>query len=178
MYIHSVKLSVGGVLALSLCLLAGTNSFRADDDDKKAAAAAKEAVIKLAEGKGDAKDIAKNHTLENVMHTFKPAVKGTKGIEGRILDLAKTQLPPGTLKKDAADLAKMMEITRVIGDISAYYDDPAKKNPRAWKKFNAEMIEATKGMQEASKGGNPAKVKTAANRLATSCNECHTMFRD
>jgi len=185
MRIHVVKWSLCGTLALGLCLLAGTSSYSAD---KAEVVAARQAVLDLAAGKGDPKDIAKKHQLEDVMTGFKlrskggigfgpAAAPGPDGIEAKIIALSKRELPAEQLKKEAADIAKMIDNTKAIGEISAHYTDPAKKAPAKWKKFNDDMIQATKDVQDAVKGNNPAKVKIAIGKLSSSCNDCHTEFR-
>jgi hypothetical protein len=190
MRIHTVKKSVFGLLALSLGLLAGRSTFSApDEDDKKATAAAREAVIGLAQGKGDARSISEKHALEHVMNGFKLRTKGgigvgsqgdgikPDGIESKIQALTKGKMSPDDLRAQGPALIKMIQITRAIGDISAFYPDPAKKDPEAWKKFNEDMIKATKDVQDAIKGNDPTKLKKSVSMLNTSCNECHEKFR-
>ncbi len=188
MRIHAMRWSVCGVLALGLGLLA-TRSFSADEEDKKKTAAAREAIIKLSQGKGTAKDVAAKHELENVMNGFKLRSKDgigvgnpmdnikPDGIESKIQSLSKKELPPGGLKKEAPALMKMIQITRAIGDVAAYYPDAAKKDPKAWKRFNEEMIKSAKDMEDAIKASDPTRLKQSVTKLNAACNDCHEKFR-
>ncbi len=180
------KWLAGGVLAVGLCLIASA-SRSADDDDKKEAAAAKKAVIELAEGKGDAKTIAKKYTLDHVMRSFKLVTKGgvkipgtEPGLEAKIQKMAKTPMAPNDLAKDSAGLIKLTEVTRAIGQIAAQtkIKPAAGKTQKDWDKFNKDMIEGAENLARAIKSGNPAMVKMAAGKLNQSCNECHGKFRD
>jgi Cytochrome C' len=198
MRILRVKWFLCGLLALSLCLLAGKGSFSADETPEekkakaKAAAAAKVDVLDLIDGKGDAKAIAAKHTLESVMHGFQVRSKGgigvgpaavagnpkNDGVEAKITALGGPKMTAAQLKMQEADLIKMLEVARTIGEINKNYSEEGKKNPAKWKQFTEDMIEGAKDAQAAVKKGDPAEVKKTITKLAASCTDCHAIFRD
>lgn len=191
MSIHMSKWVACGALTLGVCLLAGVAS-RGADDDKKLQAEVNKAVIALAEGKGDAKDLAKKYAIENVMRSLKLRDKGgigigkTKGtgpdgIEARLINLGKKAPTKGDLSKQGDDLTKAAEIVVAIGKISEYYAPKEKKgdkDPKVWKKYNEEMIKNSKDLVDAIKSADGMQVKAAATKVNQACNECHSIFRD
>lgn len=190
MRIQAMKWTVCGVLALGLALLAVRNSSNAAWQNEKAQRAeAKKAIEDLADGKGDAIEIAKKHELENIMLGFKLRSKGgfgvgakgqimPDGIESKIQALTKGKMSPAQLMKEGPALIRMAQITKAIGEVAAHYPDPAKKDLKAWKKYNEDMVKSAKEVQDAIKGNDPTKLKSSVSRLSTSCNECHEKFRD
>jgi hypothetical protein len=52
------------------------------------------------------------------------------------------------------------------------------KDPKEWVKWCEDMEKYGKELAEAAKAKNADKVKTAATNLYSTCNNCHTIFRD
>jgi hypothetical protein len=183
---------VCGALTLGLCLLAGVSGLAADDDDKKAAAEARQAVVDLANGKGNPKAIADKYEIEDVMRVFKPRDKrglgvGPKpgaitpdGIEAKWINMGKGKGPSKVeLTRDLAALVQAAQVTRAVGEINEHYASKSgQKDPKKYKQLNEDMIKCSKELIDAFKTADPKIVKTAVNKLNQSCNECHTMFRD
>lgn len=182
MTIISRKWLACAVLALGLCLMAKTSTYSADDDDKKAAAAAQKAILELAEGKGNAAALAKQHTLDHVMRSFKLKTKGgidvgvMPGIEAKVIALSKKEMAKGDLSKESASLTKMSDVIKAIGDISGNYKQ--KKDQKDWDKYMKDMIDQSAELKKAVKGMDTKAVKGAAGKMNQACNECHGKFRD
>ena len=188
MGIRGIKRLVCGMLALSMVVLAANSTFSAQKEG-----AANKDVIDVADGKAKATDIAAKINggkmgMDDLMHAFKPRTKGGIGvgnaagtvlpdaIELKINALAKKPLTPAVLTKEAADLTRMADLTRAIGEITE--NSEQKKNGAVWKKLSQDMIKGSKELSEAVAKNNPDKVKTAAGKIAASCNDCHAKFRD
>ena len=172
-------------LGLALSLLAATTTQSADD-----AGDLKGAIDKVAAGSGDAAAIAKKNELGEVMHLFKPRNKKgygvgkpgevtPDGIELKIIALGKKAPAKGDLSKQADALEELAKRTAAIGDITGAYESPkgAAKNA-AWKKLAQDMKASSQDLAKAVKSGDPDKVKVAANKLNSVCNDCHADFRD
>jgi cytochrome c556 len=202
---YSRCLSVAAVmLALGAFFLATAQGR--DDDDKekvKKTAAAKEAVLKLvgdiggkdADVQKEAADVAAKHEIEFVMNQFKPREKGGVGVgakPGVILPDAielkliamgnpKKMISKADLASQKADLQKMAETSLAIAEITPHYtpkkDEPGKAI-KDWLKFSEDMKKQSKDLIGAVKGGDPKMVQKASLTLNSSCNACHTMFRD
>jgi len=137
-------------------------------------------------GKGADKAATDNEILP-VMIAFKPEAKGGimagQGIELKVMALAKKTVPADQLAKEAADLIKMAQHTKAIGDIAHFYapkENKPKMNPKDWVKYNDDMKKYSLDLIEALKKPAPDKdeVKKIANSLNSSCVNCHEKFRD
>jgi len=193
------KWTAGSLLALGLCCLTGS-SYSADDEDKVAIAKAKEAVLKLTDkagtpaGTADATKAAKEHKLEFVMRTFKPKNKGGVGIgmglvqaghkdsiELLIIDYAKKTPPKGEVDKNTADLVKAAQVSAAVAD-EAMHQGPAKdvgkKTQAKWKALMQDMQKSSADLIAAAKAKDEKAVGAAAQKLNTSCSECHSIFRE
>ncbi len=73
----------------------------------------------------------------------------------------------------------MTRVTRAIAEINQHYEPTKKAGARKenWKVYTEEMKAGSKGLADAIEGGNPNKVRAAANKLAATCDRCHTEFR-
>jgi hypothetical protein len=190
----------GVVLALGVCLVyvVGSGSA-ADEKDKKEVT---DAVLKLAEAveKGDkeaikkqTEDLAKSAPLGSVMDLLKlrtkdglgvgatPGAITPDGIEAKIQALAKKPLTAAELAKQGPDLEKMAYIATAISHV-ADYNTPKKKmgekDPKDWKTWTEDMQTGSADLAKAIKAKNPMDIKTVANKLNSSCNNCHGVFRD
>ncbi|HTU23258.1 MAG TPA: cytochrome c [Gemmataceae bacterium] len=171
-----------------------------DEDEKKAIAEAQKAVLKLVDsmnGKGgDVKgQIAaikkKFEELKPIMMVYKPRKKGGIGmgkdseddIEQTIGKMGgpKYKMTPKKLADMKADLIMAGELSKAIAEIAGqdqYAKQYAKKDAAKWKGYIKEMKKGSDELIAAVKGGNAAKVKTAANNLSASCTSCHSDFRE
>jgi cytochrome c556 len=198
-------LSVAAILlALGAFFLAAAHGR--DDDDKEKAKkteAAKEAVLKLVgdmsgtngDVKKEAADIAAKHDIEFVMNQFKPREKGGLGvgakpgaitpdaIELKLIALGnpKKMISKADLASQKADLQKMAETSLAIAEITPHYapkKDEAGAPIKDWLKFSEDMKKQSKDLVGAVKSGDPKMVQKASLTLSSSCNACHTEFRD
>jgi soluble cytochrome b562 len=180
-------LPAAGLLALGVCFLAVARGR--DDDDEKAAAAASPDVQKLADSVGNAAALKKQadmmekkYELKPIMWAFKPKAKGgltPGGIELELIGLGKKPLK--TLPAQAADLQKMTQVIRGIAEVAPSYAGKFTKTPAETKTWDGLVEDMKKGSDELSaaiKANDPKAVQKAANDLNTSCNDCHTKFRD
>lgn len=184
-----------GGLALALAVLVVSGSARAFDEDTKKAQKDILDLTKKIEGGAksvseDAVKIKKKYEdLNTIMHAYKPSTKGGigygpkgagDGIEQAIISLGK-RANEATVKKMKDDLIKMANVNIAIAEITMEYK-PAKpkggKGAKEWKQHCDDMKKAAMELRDAAKGGDAKKVKAAANNLNTSCNNCHTDFRD
>lgn len=192
---HARLLAGVAVLALGLCLLgAGTAA-----DDKKDV---REAVLKVAAdlekgnasaAKDGAKQIAKDFELDEAMHLFqlrskkglgvgdKPGAVMPDGIEAKFINLGKKALPAKQLDKEADALAKAAYVSAALGEIAGHKAPEKKeknKDPKDWVAWSKEMSATSLELAKAAKAKNANGVKDAASKLNSSCNNCHSAFRD
>jgi hypothetical protein len=192
---YTRMMAAGALLGLGLWV-AGQASGRTDEKETK------EAILKLIEtmkkdpngAKKQAEELGKKVDLGEVMNLFKPRAKGgigfdpkadakSDGIEKKYQDLAKARpaVTKQQLQDQAADYARMIEITQTIAEVAQHVTPPkaqtAGKGPKDWKQYIEEMKKGSKELSEAVKAADPMKVKTAASNLNSACNNCHTDFR-
>jgi cytochrome c556 len=199
MMTHARLLIAGaGLLVLGLGILAAGGRAADDKDSRQALRKAADLIEegKMDEAKKAAKDIAKKYELDDVMHAFqlrtkkgeglgdKPGAITPDGIEAKLIGLAKAK-PMGAkqLEKEAAALARAAYISAAIAEVAKFKvpeRDPKepKKNPKVWEALSKDMGEASLELAKAAKARDPKGVKDAASKLNTSCNNCHTDFRD
>jgi len=191
---------------LTLAALFLASARGRDDDDKEEkekrvkTAAAQVDVLKLADalgGKEDdvqkqAKDIAAKHMIPFVMAQFKPRDNGGVGVgkpgafpfdsvEQELLFLSKKGLTAEQMKIQQADLRKMAELALAVAYVAPHYapktDEPGKPI-QDWMRLAGDMKMQPKGFLDAIQGGDPTTVQKAANVLNSTCESCHTEFRD
>ena len=192
------KWTAGAVLALALCGVT-VNVGRGDDDDdklKEAVAAAKVVIIKNLSGVDGpaAMKLAKDHKMEATMKLFKPKSKGGIGvgsltsaghkdsIELLIRDYALKSPTKAEVTKNADDLLKAAQATAVIAELTPHWgpakDLPGGKTQAKWKALTKDMKEGSADLVAAAKAKDDKAVATAAQKLNSSCAECHKIFRD
>jgi len=196
---HARALIFGSTLMLVIGLLTQSTTTRADAEEDKAIKEAQEDTIELAkaiEAGKDTKAITarmkkKYDELNTIMQVFKPSTKkglGTgiggkgpgDGIEAKIIKLGKSAPRAEDLAKQKAALIKMAYINLAIAEVAKHYPPKPKggKGPKEWNQHNAEMKKSAQDLIDAIKSGDPKKVKEVAQNLNSSCNNCHTDFRD
>jgi hypothetical protein len=102
------------------------------------------------------------------------------GIEEKVRSLAMKKLTDAAMKKSAAEMVLFGYRLAVFAEVT---DDfvPAqkigKKDPKVWHELSRQMRDSALEMAQASKKKDAAAVFDAGNRLNTSCNQCHSVFR-
>ena len=147
----------------------------------------------------EAATLAKNtEELNDVMHAFKPRTTKKKGgvtglgvgpkagvvtpdgIELKINAMARDGITSGSLKKEGSALIIAAWQTAAIAEVAiakAPMKDIGKKKRADWMKWSEEMKVGSKELAAAVKSGSIADVKTAATKINSSCNSCHSVFR-
>jgi cytochrome c556 len=192
----SRRLIFAPILVLAIGLLASSPLVRADDDDDKAIKEAQKDTLDLAkaiEGGKDGKDIAakmkkKFAELGPIMQAYKPRAKkgigiGPKspadGIEAKIISLGR-RATADAVSKQKGELIKMAYINLAIAEVTKHYPPKPKggKGPKEWQQYSEDLKKASRELIDAVKAGDAKKVKNAAANISTSCNNCHSDFRD
>jgi hypothetical protein len=106
-----------------------------------------------------------------------PVGAGPDGIEIRLIRLTRKPLTAAELNRDRPALFRMAQATVAVAHATALYPRPRLK-PRDWDQALDEMRTASAGFLEATRGGNPAAVRTAAVRLNNNCMDCHSVYRE
>jgi hypothetical protein len=195
LYVRGIILGTSG-LALALGLLAGGAGTAADDK------ALPDEVVKVASAlekqdsssaKKMAGDIAKGNELEVIMHLFalrtkkglgvgrQPGAVTPDGIERKIIELAKKQLPDKQLAEESPALTEMSYTTAamaLIAHAKAPAKDDGKKKVRDWLAWSEELREASLQMASAAKDKKAAELHKAATKVDGACNKCHDVFKD
>jgi len=153
--------------------------------DKGEADAAKkqsEALAKKIEGVGDVMDLFKPRKPDGkggLGVGDKPGDIKPDGIEKKIMELGKTELKKDAAGKEAVAIAQLANRSAAVGHVAeARSKDEGKKDPKSWQKWSQDMQEASQDLAKAAKAKDTAKIKTAANKLNATCNDCHAKFRD
>jgi hypothetical protein len=111
-----------------------------------------------------------------------PAGASTDGIESKLLGLAKRPLPAADMARQADDLVRSAYILVAISEFTDGHTPKKKgaggKGPKEWKDWTEDMRAAALQLADAAKKKDSAGVKTAVNKLNSSCNNCHGEFRD
>jgi hypothetical protein len=181
--------------ALGLYLATQTTQAGGDEKYKNAVLKITDAVkkndsstaTKLAES--TAKDI---EYLEDVMHFLKPRARGgfgvgdksgeifPDGIELKLIAMSRDAPSAAKLSKEAPAIEEMAYRVAAIGQValaSAPKSDAGAKKKADWIRWSNDMIAESHGLAKAAKSSSPAEVKTAAEKLNASCNNCHAVFR-
>jgi hypothetical protein len=191
--------SVIGVVFLVAAFCVATNArswSRADDGGIRGE------ILKLADAiekggnatKAEAGAIGKKAELEDVMGLFrlrtkkgfgvgeKPGAITPDGIELFIINLGKRELRKDQLSSESKDLARAAYVTAAIAEIAESKCPVDKKqgdkDPKSWQLWSGDMRKAALDLAKASEAKDTKAVKTAANKVNSSCNACHAVFRD
>jgi hypothetical protein len=143
-----------------------------------------------------AADLAKGTSVEDAMHLFglRKAAKSKgygvgdaagkitpDGIEAKILNFSKKAPAKAAVTKDGEALVTMAYRTAAIAEFAikkAPEKDMPGKKVSDWKMWAGEMKTSALDLAAALKDQDPAKIKTAASKLSSSCSNCHGVFRD
>jgi hypothetical protein len=103
------------------------------------------------------------------------------GIEAKILNFSKKAPAKAAVTKDGEALVTMAYRTAAIAEFAikkAPEKDMPGKKVSDWKMWAGEMKTSALDLASALKEQDPAKIKTAASKLSSSCSNCHGVFRD
>jgi hypothetical protein len=194
-----VKLILGSTfLVLGIGLVAASHSVAGMADIKDNVQAIADAYAKgdAAGAEKLAADLAKGTSVEDAMHLFglRKAAKSKgygvgdaagkitpDGIEAKILNFSKKAPVKAAVSKDGEALVTMAFRTAAIAEFAikkAPEKDMGEKKVADWKKWAGEMKTSALDLAAALKDQDPAKIKTAASKLSSSCSSCHGVFRD
>jgi hypothetical protein len=192
------------LLAIGLAGLALVGSTPAADDEiPPLKPELKEASLALATAieKGDAPaakkqvDVLTKDELIEYMRVFKlrsrnglgvgaPGVHTPDGIEAKIMGLSRRVMPADLAGNKKDDYARMAYISAGIAE-ATYAKCPVdkkvgEKDPKDWKMWTDDMKKASLELAAECKKDkpDPKNVQTIAQRLNSSCNNCHGIFRD
>jgi hypothetical protein len=189
---------IGAALSvvIALALTSVENRTAADDAEIRGD------ILKLASAiengndgaKSQAEVIAKKAELEDVMGLFrlrtkkgigvgdKPGVIKPDGIEAQIMNLGKRELRKEQLAAESVDLARAAYIAAAIAEIAEAKcpvdRKQGEKDPNSWRKWAEDMHKSALELAKAANAHKGREVKTAANKLNSSCNACHAVFRE
>jgi hypothetical protein len=144
-----------------------------------------------------AAEAAKTIEMDPLMHLFSVRGKGGKskgfgvgekagsitpdGIEQKIMNFSKKAPTKAVVTKEGEDLLKMAYRSAAIAEI-ALQKAPAKDMGDKKKKDWIAWAEGTRAgsleLADALKSQDLTKIKTAAAKVTTNCNNCHGTFRD
>jgi Cytochrome C' len=192
----AAKLILGAaLLAAGLGVVTASSSSAEMADLKGGVQAIADALAKGdAEGaKKLAADLAKNTSVEDAMHLFNLRAKkgfgvgetagkfSPDGIEGKINNFSRKAPPKADVTRDGDALAKMAYRTAAVAEIAlkkAPEKDMGDKKVKDWNTYATNMRAGSLELADAFKAQDPAKVKAAASKVASSCSSCHGTFRD
>ena len=192
-----VWLAGGLMLALALwCLASGDGTAAGGKPLSDAIQKLAQTVAKpdVATGRKEAEALAKTIELDSLMDLFKLRTKdglgvGTKpgaitpdGIEAKVMALAKKPLPQKELDAQAEGLTQAGHMVAAVALVAQHKCPVTKKmgdkDPKKWQEWTEEMHKNALELSTAAKAKQPAELKTAATKLNSSCNNCHSVFRD
>ena len=129
----------------------------------------------------------------NRVHLFRPRKKkgvgvGEKagalvpdGIEQMLIKLGRDEPSGALLSKDGQAFERMGYFIAAVADFSvakAPTKDQGPKKASDWVKWSKEMHEEGVAFAQAAKTKSPAAVTKAAAKVNTTCNNCHSVFRE
>jgi hypothetical protein len=198
------RTAVAVLLTLGILLLALPSRSRAqpDDEEKKARDAVARDVLRMMSAldgpnvQATAQEIGTKHELEFLHGAFNQRRRGglgvgcgvapldvRDGIEITIIDLARPNrpVPASLLGRNRNELISVARTSEAIAWMTYAYTPKKKmpgKDPADWIKSNDEVIQASRQLAEAAKGGDAGTIKAAAARLNNACIDCHNIWRD
>ena len=187
---------IGAMAVLGLLFVLTGNSSAGGEKDLAGSIKQIAALIE----KGDAaaaaqqaKALAKDTDLEDVMFLFRPRKKKgigvgktanaiqPDGIEMQYIKLGKDELSQSQLNTEATALEHMGYNTAAVAEFAIAKPpekSEGKKTPQAWAGYAKEMRDAALAFADAAKSKSPTSVHKAADKVNNACNSCHSVFRD
>jgi Cytochrome C' len=196
---QAVKVILGAAfLVLGLGIVSASSSPTSMADIKDSVQAIADALAKGDDAAAQklAADLAKDTSVEDVMHLFglrkgaKPKGWGVgdqpgkilpDGIEAKIMGFSKKAPTKSAVTKDADAYLKMAYRTGAIAEFAikkAPEKDMGDKKVKDWNTWAANMRNGSMELVDAFKAQDPAKIKTAATKVYQNCTQCHGVFRD
>jgi hypothetical protein len=191
-----VGAAIGTLAVLGLMAVLARTGTTGDEKELGGSILKIAALIEKGDGAAaekEAKGLAKNTEVEDVMHLFRPRKKKgigvgktpntviPDGIEQQLLKLGRDESTQASLNKEAAALEHMGYHTAAIADFAIAKPpekDEGKKTAKEWTTAAKEMREASLAFVEAAKSKSPTAVHKAAEKLNNACNSCHSVFRE
>jgi hypothetical protein len=103
------------------------------------------------------------------------------GIDMRLLLLSRKVPTAAEMTADAEHLVRLATVTAAMATLLDAYvplKQVGNQDPKDWRKWTAEMRVASEELQGAARAKDAMGARAAAQRLRTSCAECHSVFRD
>ncbi len=187
----------GSALLLAGGLLLSPRGGAAADDKEL-----REEILKLADAEQEkggnlsqqADAIGKKAELEDIMSVFRlrtkkglgvgatPGAVKPDGIEAQVMSLGKRPLPASQLSATSHDLARAAYVVAAVADIirnkCPVDKKQGEKDPASWQMWTQDMHQAALDMAAAAQAKQPKQLQMAANKLNSTCNNCHGVFRD
>jgi Cytochrome C' len=112
----------------------------------------------------------------------KPGAITPDGIEKKLIDMGKKPMTAAQVTTQADALARMADEVAAVAEV-AQHKCPVKKkegdkDPKDWQTWCQDMRQGGLDLADAAKAKDAAKVKTAVNKLNSTCSNCHAVFRD
>jgi hypothetical protein len=115
--------------------------------------------------------------LKDAMDIFGLPTKGGEGLERDLITLGQQRKPfsPAQMSDKVVMLAYK---SALIAEVAKAHEDQGEKKKKDWLRLSDDMRRYSLELAETVKAKKPKETKTALNKLNTSCNDCHTTFRD
>jgi gas vesicle protein len=115
--------------------------------------------------------------LKDAMDIFGLPNKGGEGIERDLITLGQ-QRKPFSPAQMSDKLVLLAYKSALIAEVAKAHQDQGEKKKKEWLRLGDDMRKYSLELAETAKAKKPKETKTALNKLNTSCNDCHTTFRD
>jgi hypothetical protein len=110
----------------------------------------------------------------------KPGAINPDGIEVKIQNMSRRPQPQKTIDRESDDLVEMAYRTAAVAEVAKIKlpEEEGKKKIKDWVDWCEAMRKSAIELAEAAKAKDPTRVKNAAAKLNSSCNDCHKVFKD
>jgi hypothetical protein len=147
----------------------------------------------MAGAKKQSEAIAKDTSMEDLMHLFslrtkkglgvgsKPAVVSPDGIERKLTDLAKKELDAKQLGDEAQAIKEMGYSMAALASVCVAKPpekDDGKKKKKDWVAWSADLQRQSLDLAAAANDKKAAEVFKAARAADATCTKCHDVFRE
>jgi hypothetical protein len=143
-----------------------------------------EALAKYPEDLGDMMNIfkTKNKGGEGMAPALQSNIRlkgALNGIEEKYRELAKKKLLAARVGTEAEELVLLAYKTAVLAELTDLHPAPRKAgaNPSDWHQLSVQMRDGALELAAAAKQKNADTIFKAAEKLNSSCNQCHSQFR-
>jgi hypothetical protein len=115
--------------------------------------------------------------LKDAMDVFGLPNKGGQGVERDLINLG-GQRKPFTPAQMSDKLVLLAFKTALIAEVAKAHEDQGEKKKKEWLRLTDDMRRYSLELADTVKAKKAKETKTVLNKLNTSCNDCHTTFRD